>query len=134
MIFILNVRSKILCSMVGGQDLETKLKIKILFDVLCQITLNNISWQFLHKKLKLTWKCCYYDQYLQFLGKQSIEHALTYVTVLPRIFGLVEYLNNWARIIVFVFAEFSNSKYYSNIWIIDPNTTNNLLVICSNYS
>ena len=51
-------------------------------------------------------------------------------SVLPRIFRLFEYSNNWVRIIVFVFvfAEFSNSEYYSNIQIIDPNTTNNLLV------
>ena len=50
--------------------------------------------------------------------------------VLPRIFGLFEYSNNWAWIIVFVFAfaEFSNSEYYSNIRIIDPNTTNTSLV------
>ena len=50
--------------------------------------------------------------------------------MLPRIFGLFEYSNNWARIIlfVFVFAEFPKSEYYSNIRIIDPNTTNNLLI------
>ena len=41
-----------------------------------------------------------------------------FITVLPRIFVLFEYSNNWARMIVFVFvfAEFSNSKYYSNDW------------------
>ena len=58
-------------------------------------------------------------------------HIYPYPTsVLPRIFGLFEYSNNLARIIVFVFifAEFSNSEYYSNIRIIDLNTTNNSLV------
>ena len=57
-----------------------------------------------------------------------IGKKLPFATVLPQIFGLFEYSNNWARIVVFVFAEFSNSEYYSNIWIIDPNTANNLLV------
>ena len=42
-----------------------------------------------------------------------------------------EYSNNWAQIIVFVFifTEFSNSEYYSNIQIIDPNSTNNFIII-----
>ena len=53
-----------------------------------------------------------------------------FIAVLPRIFGLFEYSNNWARIIVFIFifVEFPKSENYSNIRIIDPNTTNNLLV------
>ena len=53
---------------------------------------------------------------------------LQLLSVLPRLFVSFEYSNNWARIIEFVFAEFSNSEYYSNIRIIDPNTTNNSLV------
>ena len=57
--------------------------------------------------------------------------AHLFEAVLPRIFGLFEYSNNWARIIVFVFifAEFSNSEYYSNIRIIDLNTTNNVFFL-----
>ena len=54
----------------------------------------------------------------------------SFIAVLPRIFVLFEYSINMARIIVFVFifVEFPKSKYYSNIWIIDLNTTNNLLI------
>ena len=75
---------------------------------------------------------------------QKRKYDIMHKTVLPQIFGLFEFLNNLAQkiVFVFVFAEFSKSKYYlniqiidpnieiidPNIQIIDPNTTNNLLV------
>ena len=64
------------------------------------------------------------------LGLKRPFGLLKCLTVLPRMFVVFEYSNNWARIIVFVFifVEFPKSEYYSNIRIIDPNTTNNLLI------